>query len=124
MAKTHEDIERTTLSRQLDGMMDLAAGWDSYSAPAPIADTIVRARGLVDVLRVHGYAIAHIGPSALGGVGITVERDATEYAIEFRNSGKAVVTVIDADEGLTVHELTDARTFQSDVLSILAKDVA
>lgn len=119
MAKTHEDLERTALSRQLDGLMDLSAGWDSYSAPAPTADTVVRARELVDALLVHGHAITHVGPSALGGVGITVEQDETEYAIEFRNSGKAIVTVLDNDDGFTVHELTDALGFQSDILSLI-----
>ncbi|MEQ1841044.1 MAG: hypothetical protein ABL994_11580 [Verrucomicrobiales bacterium] len=124
MAKTHEDLERTALARKLDGLKDLSAGWDSYSAPVPVADTIVRARGLVDALLLHGYAITHVGPSALGGVGITVEQDETEYAIEFRNSGKAIVTEIGADDGFTVHELTDALAFQSDVLSMLDKGVA
>ena len=119
MAKTHEDLERTALSRRLNGMMNLSAGWDSYSAPAPVADTIVRARGLVDALLLHGYAVTHIGPSSLGGVGITVEQDETEYAIEFRNSGKGIVTVIGANDEFTVHELTDALAFQSDILSLI-----
>ncbi len=124
MAKTSDDIERTALARKLDGLKSLSVGWDSYSAPVPVESTILGARGLVDVLLRHGYTITHVGPSSLGGVGITVEQDETEYAIEFRNSGKTIVTVIGAGDGFTVHELTDVLAFQSEVLSILDKDVA
>lgn len=122
MVKTKDDVYLEPLARRFDALCALVDGWDSYSAPAPAADAIARGRGLVDALVHHGYAIAHVGPSVSGGVGITVERGATEYAIEFRNSGKAVVTVIAADGALSVHELKNAQTAHADILSILGGD--
>lgn len=122
MAKISVDPQQEAISRQLDNLSLLLDGWDSYSAPAPVADAIVRARSLVEALVRHGYAVAHIGPSVLGGVGITVEHENAEYAIEFRNSGKAVITIIDADNEFKVHELRDPNAFQTSILSILAGD--
>lgn len=122
MAKTSEDLEQEAISRQLDNLSLLSDGWDSYSAPAPVANTIVRARDLVEALVLDRYSVVHIGASVMGGVGITVEHDDLEFAIEFRNSGKAVVTVIDAESEFKVHELKEPNAFQANILSILAGD--
>jgi len=122
IAKTSVDLQQEAVSRQLDNLSLLSDGWDSYSAPAPVADAIVCARSLVEALVRDSYTVAHIGPSVLGGVGITVELDDAEYAIEFRNSGKAVVTIIDADSAFKVHELKEPNAFQANILSILAGD--
>jgi hypothetical protein len=122
MAKTRVDPKQEAILPQLDNLSLLADGWDSYSAPAPVADAIVRARSLVEALVRDSYTVAHMGPSVLGGVGITIMQDETEYSIEFRNSGKAVVTIIDADNEFKVHELKDADAFQANILSILAGD--
>lgn len=122
MAKTSVDTEQEAISRQLDNLGLLSDGWDTYSAPAPVSVAIARARSLVDALLRHGHAVAHIGPSVPGGVGITVEFQDSEYAIEFRNSGKAVVTIIDGDNAFKVHELKEPDAFQANILSILAGD--
>ena len=97
----------------------LSDGWDSYAAPAPNEQTINQARALLDILARNGCVPSHVGPSVLGGVGLTVEREDTEYAIEFRNSGKGVVTVIAADGDFTVCDLKNAQTAQADILSLL-----
>lgn len=103
----------------LAGLHALSDGWDSYAAPAPNEQTIDQARALVDFLARNGYVPSHVGPSVLGGVGLTVEREDMECAIEFRNSGKGVVTVITADGEFTVRELKNAQTAQADILSML-----
>lgn len=122
MTTTRDEVYREPFAGQIDALYALADGWDTYSAPAPAPRTIDQARDLTNALAQLGIVITHIGPSVLGGVGITVEHNDTEYAIEFRNSGKGVVTVIAADGEFTVHELTNAQTVRADILSILNGD--
>ncbi|MCF6285938.1 MAG: hypothetical protein L3K26_12185 [Candidatus Hydrogenedentes bacterium] len=116
------DCEKRGPRGILDRLWNLENGWDSYSAPAPVADTIVRARSLVDDLLEHDVSISHIGPSLLGGIGITVDHEGTEFAVEFRNSGKAIVTEITADDDIKIHNLTGCHGPAHEVLAILGKE--
>lgn len=108
----------------LERLLSLETGWDSYNAPTPCKKAIDQATALVTKLERSGLLIQHIGPSVIGGVGITIEDSGIEYAIEFRNSGKVVLTVIDEDNGVTVREIADSPILLSTVLNLLSKDVA
>lgn len=105
----------------LDRLHSLENGWDSYNAPKPCREAIAQAKELATKLKRSGLAIEHIGPSVIGGVGITVEEGGIEYAIEFRNSGKVVVTEINPGSGLKVHNVTDSSSPADNILSLLDK---
>lgn len=121
MAKTSEEVQQESLARQFDNLRELPDGWDSYSAPAPSAESIDEARTVSDNVMGAGYVVAHVGASVLGGVGMTIESVGTEFAIECRNSGKLVVTEIRGDDDFTVHDLSNSRTRSSDLVHILGR---
>ena len=108
----------------LERLLSLENGWDSYNAPTPCKKAIDQAKTLVTKLERSGIVIEHIGPSVIGGVGITVEEGGIEYAIEFRNSGKVVVTVVDEEDGVTVHEMAASPMLLSTLLNLMNQDVA
>ena len=123
MAKTHDEVQNASLVKVIDELSALSDGWDSYSAPAPTPESIQHARGLLESLIQRGYAIVHVGPSVLGGVGITIESEATEFAVEFRNSGKAVVTVIGDGGAFTVREWPSSNAMRANILSTISEEV-
>ena len=92
--------------RALIALNELMDGWNGFSAPAPNRATIVSAQELFEYLSDKVIPVANVGPCTTGGVGLTIIAGKIEYAVEFRNSGRIVITEIFEDDTFIFHDLT------------------
>jgi hypothetical protein len=74
---------------ELDSLLNLSQGWDGYSAPAPHPAAVENAKALVIEADTLHTEPEHVGPSAMGGVGVTFSVGDREVVIEFYNNGSA-----------------------------------
>jgi hypothetical protein len=73
----------------LEALKTLPHGWNSYSAPAPNPVAVENAKALVLECRRWNIEPEHVGPSAMGGVGVTFSAGDREVVVEFYNDGAA-----------------------------------
>lgn len=100
------DESAVTYKETLARLLALEPGWNGYAAEPPTGESIGYAHSLLDHLRNSDIPVSHVGPSSMGGVGISVHLNDKEFSIELRNSGKVIVTEISADGNLHVHDVT------------------
>ena len=95
---------------ELDSLKDLPDGWNSYSAPAPHPVAIRNAKELVVEAGRMGTEPEHVGPSAMGGAGVTFSAGDREVVIEFYNDGSAhALFADDATEDMSTHSVKTDR---------------
>ena len=91
MLMTDRSASKTPwIARALDvieGMKELNAGWDSYSAEPPSMLALHYATEFLYALFSSDIEPARIAPSVVGGVGITVKNAARKVYVEFYNDG-------------------------------------
>lgn len=72
---------------RLEEMRDLEPGWNGYNAPVPSPLAIEYAAQFLRALHCVDYRPVRIGPSVMGGVGITFLSDWLEVFVEIYNNG-------------------------------------
>lgn len=87
--------EWRSLYAKLDTFSRLEDGWNSYSAVRPTTLAIDSAREFLDVLCAANMKPKRIGPSAVGGVGVTFRGGERKSYVEFLNAGKIYVLFSD-----------------------------
>lgn len=97
---------------QLDSFKGLVKGWNGYSANPPDLQAVELAAAFLLTLEGQHYPPAQIGPSVVGGVGITHRTGAKKVYVEFSNKGTAHALFSDAVSDPKVEKLTaDAASF-------------
>jgi hypothetical protein len=73
---------------KLDGLLQLPKGWDGYQAAPPNAVARDRTRTFLESLYLENYAPSQVGPSVIGGIGVSRRRGKKKVYVEFNNNGK------------------------------------
>ena len=90
------DVDFLDLDAQLDQLLGVKEGWDSYNAPAPDPDTIAEAREILDRLRAEVVRPQRISASAEGGVAVSFRAPGNRRAqIEILNNGERFAHLYD-----------------------------
>lgn len=68
-------------------MYSLQDGWNSYGAPRPSSLAIQNASRFIAAMRAARYFPTHVGPSAVGGVGVSRRVGTRKVYVEHYNNG-------------------------------------
>jgi hypothetical protein len=82
---------------KLNSFRALTTGWNGYDAPAPSERALAAAESFLEALQLFETQPSRVGPSAIGGVGITLRRRGRKAYFEFYNDGNACALFSDGE---------------------------
>jgi len=98
------------LRSRLDGLRELAPGWDGYEAPAPSANARFWASEALLVLASgEGCPPQRLAPSVEGGIALSWRLGSRDANIEFFNNGEIYAATTEADSIPYIWEVEPSR---------------
>ena len=83
------------LLNKLQGFSRLKWGWNGYRAEKPAGLPIYQAEDFLFALRTADLEPQRVGPSVVGGIGVTLKRGERKAYVEFYNDGRVYVMLSD-----------------------------
>ena len=102
------DSEFATFAKQLDGLSNLAEGWDGYNAPKPSRQAIDEAKAILQGMQEELVKPYWISASADGGVAFLFASPGNKRAqIEILNNGEMFSHLYDLDGNSRTEDWTE-----------------
>jgi hypothetical protein len=102
------DSEFATLAKQLEGLSNLAEGWDGYNAPKPSRHAIDEAKEILQGMQQELVRPYWISASADGGVAFSFASPGIQRAqIEILNNGEKFAHLYDLDGNSHTEDWTE-----------------